>query len=321
VDDSNDFIAANSKTGVHLLSIVVPVFNNFQSLQLLTDGIIEAVGAINDLRYEIIFVDDGSSDYSWSKIQELVEGNGEGMRGIKLSKNFGQLAALIAGMERCRGDAVITMSADLQDPPSVIAELVSEWRKGYDLVMAVRSERKDGLLARFTSKVAWTVMSRSIPSMPETWFDFCLISRRVLEVVNGMKGRFRFIQGDMIHAGFKHSTVSYVRAERPFGRSGYSFAGRFKNFMDAILDSSYSLIQFFTRSGLIVAFSGLLYAVWIFIARVFDLIGPNGWAPIMIVLLTTSGIIITMLGIIAEYLWRIYDSTRDKPVYVVDVMI
>jgi dolichol-phosphate mannosyltransferase len=125
-----------------------------------------------------------------------------------------------------------------------------------------------------------------------------------------MKGRFRFIQGDMIFAGFKHSTISYVRAERPFGKSGYSFAGRIKNFMDAMLDSSYSLIQFFTRSGLIVAFSGLVYAVWIFIARVFDLISPNGWAPI-----------ITMLGIIAEYLWRIYDSTRDKPVYVVDVII
>jgi glycosyltransferase involved in cell wall biosynthesis len=321
VDDSNDFIATNSSAGVHFLSIVVPVFNNFQSLQPLTDEIIEAVGAINDLRCEIIFVDDGSSDHSWSKIQELVEDNESQIRGIKLSKNFGQLAALIAGMEHCKGDAVITMSADLQDPPSAIADLVSEWRKGYDLVMAVRSERRDGLLARFTSKIALAVMSRSIPSMPETWFDFCLISKRVLEVVNGMKGRFRFIQGDMIFAGFKHSTISYVRAERPFGKSGYSFAGRIKNFMDAMLDSSYSLIQFFTRSGLIVAFSGLVYAVWIFIARVFDLISPNGWAPIMIVLLTTSGIIITMLGIIAEYLWRIYDSTRDKPVYVVDVII
>jgi polyisoprenyl-phosphate glycosyltransferase len=321
VDNNNDFIAAQSDSEVHLLSIVVPVFNNFQSLQAVTSGIMETVSSITDLRCEIIFVDDGSSDRSWSKIQELVEGNRGRIRGIKLSKNFGQLAALIAGLESCQGDAVIMMSADLQDPPSAIAELVSEWRKGYDLVMAVRSERRDGLLARFTSKIALTVMSRSIPSMPDTWFDFCLISKRVLEVVNGMKGRFRFIQGDMIHAGFRHSTVSYIRAVRPFGKSGYSFAGRVKNFMDAILDSSYSLIQFFTRSGLIVAFSGLLYAAWIFIARVFDLISPNGWAPIMIVLLTTSGIIITMLGIIAEYLWRIYDSTREKPVYVVDVII
>ena len=303
------------------LSIVIPVYNNLQSLEKLTSGIVETIGSFAELNYEIVFVDDGSVDGSWSKIQELVVANPESIRGFKLSRNFGQLAALIAGLENCKGDAAITMSADLQDPPSAIADLVSEWLKGSELVLAIRSERRDGLLARLTSKIALLVMSRSIPSMPETWFDFCLMSKRVLQVVIGMKGRFRFIQGDMIHAGFRTSTVNYVRAERPFGKSGYSFSGRIKNFMDAMLDSSYSLIQLFTRAGLLVAFSGLLYATWIFVARVFDLIQPNGWAPLMIVLLTTSGIIITMLGIIAEYLWRIYDATREKPVYVIDAEI
>ena len=318
---TNSFEEEDSNTSPSFLSIVIPVFNNFQSLQTLTDGIIKTVHSITNLECEIIFVDDGSSDSSWSKIEALVETQAIQIRGIKLSRNFGQLAALIAGMENSRGDAVITMSADLQDPPSTIAGLVSEWMKGNDLVLAVRSERKDGLFAQFTSKIALSIMSHSMPNMPDTWFDFCLMSKRVLEVVKGMNGRFRFIQGDMIYAGFRSSTVNYVRAERPFGKSGYSFSGRVKNFMDAMLDSSYALIQLFTRAGLIVAFSGMSYALWIFIARIFELIEPGGWAPIMIVLLTTSGIIITMLGIIAEYLWRIYDSTREKPVYVVDVMI
>ena len=240
---------------------------------------------------------------------------------IKLSRNFGQLAAMIAGWESASGDAVINISADLQDPPDLISVLIEEWIMGSDLVIGIRKDRNDKLTSRFTSALTNRIIKASYPDMPDTWFDYTLMSRRVLDVVTSMEGRFRFSQGDMLYAGFKKSYVPYTRAKRPFGKSGYNFWKRVKNFTDSVLDSSYLLIQFFTKLGFFFSLASIIYASWIVIARICNWIPSTGWAPIMIVLLVTTGIMMIMLGIIAEYLWRIYDSTRNKPVYVIEEKI
>jgi len=304
------------------LSIVIPVFNNLESIEMLVAQIHGAVGEIEPaVALEILFIEDGSSDGSWSCIADLAGKYPNTIRAVKLTRNFGQLAAIIAGWELCKGDAVINMSADLQDPASAIPSFVERWREGYELVVGVRTQRLDGIFAQLTSKVANKILRNSNSKFPGTWFDFTLMSRRNLEVVIAMSGRYRFAQGDMFYAGFNHSSVPYVRAKRPYGRSGYNFWKRLANFTDAMLDSSYILIKFFIRLGVTVSVLSFLYAGWIVIARLTGLIASTGWAPIMVVLLLCSGLIMSMLGIIAEYLWRIYDSTRNKPSYVIETEI
>ncbi len=300
------------------ISIVIPVYNNAQSIPILFERIIEQFEADDKSCLEIIFIDDGSTDYSWETITALKAQNPEIITAIKLSRNFGQLAAMIAGWETASGDAVINISADLQDPPELIKGFLKDWDDGVDLVIGIRKNRNDRITSRFTSAIASWIVRRSYRDMPDTWFDFTLMSRRVLNVVISMKGRYRFSQGDMLYAGFKRSFIPYERAARPFGKSGYNFWSRLKNFTDTVLDSSYLIIQFFIRLGVVFSLSSVLYAFWIITARVFNWIPSSGWAPIMIVLLITSGVIMIMLGIIAEYLWRIYDSTRNKPVYVIE---
>jgi glycosyltransferase involved in cell wall biosynthesis len=302
-----------------VLSIVIPVFNNEESISLLVEEISTAVSTILPIvELEIILVDDGSTDDSWLRISELASTLPGVIRAVKLTRNFGQLAAMLAGWQLCKGDAVINMSADLQDPPSVIPSFVNRWREGFEVVVGVRAEREDGIIARLTSRIAHRFLRSSNSSFPQTWFDFTLMSRKNLETVLSMSGRYRFTQGDIFYAGFKYAPVLYTRARRQFGKSGYTFWKRFASFTDSVLDSSYFLIQLFIRVGFLVSVTSLIYAGWIIFARLTGLIPSTGWAPIMIVLLLSSGLIMSMLGIIAEYLWRIYDSTRKKPIYVIE---
>jgi len=303
------------------VSIVIPVFNNAESLSILLERILEQFEPYKRQSLEIVFVDDGSTDSSWSLIEQFKVNYPNTIVALKLSRNFGQLAAMIAGWDSASGDAIINISADLQDPPEIIRDLIDEWINGSDLVIGIRKNRKDKITSRFTSALAHMVVKSSYPDMPDTWFDLTLMSRRVMDVVTSMKGRFRFSQGDMLYAGFKKSFVPYTRAKRPFGKSGYNFWKRVKNFTDTVLDSSYLLIQFFIRLGIVFSLASIFYAAWIIIARLLNWIPSTGWAPLMIVLLITSGIMMIMLGIIAEYLWRIYDSTRNKPVYVIEMKI
>jgi glycosyltransferase involved in cell wall biosynthesis len=302
------------------LSVIVPVFNNGESITTLVNEINLAVSSIvPSILLELIFVDDGSTDDSWDQISKLVTALPGTIRGVKLTRNFGQLAAMTAGWEISTGDAIINISADLQDPPAEIPNFVEQWRKGYEVVVGVRNERNDGLFARLTSGIAHKIIRRSNPRFPETWFDYTLMSRKNLQIILAMSGRFRFVQGDMFFAGFKHATVLYTRAKRPFGRSGYNFWKRFANFTDSVLDSSYIVIQVFIRCGFLFSSAAVIYALWIIIARLIGILPSTGWAPIMVVLLLCSGLIMSMLGIIAEYLWRIYDSTRNKPTYLVEI--
>lgn len=311
----------NTLNETKVVSLVIPVYNNAQSLPILIERILGVVRSQNSIVFEVLLIDDGSIDESWLVIKREKEKHPDTIRGIRLSRNFGQLAAMIAGWEASRGDAVINLSADLQDPPELIPTLVKSWQQGKDLVIGIRTNRNDGAIAKVTSAVAHRIIRNSYPDMPETWFDYTLMSRRVLQVVTSMKGRFRFSQGDMLYAGFQREFVPYTRDTRPFGRSGYNFWGRLKSFTDSILDSSYILIQFFIRLGVLFSVAAVAYATWIFVARSLGWVSETGWAPIMILILVSSGVIMMMLGIIAEYLWRIYDSIRNKPTHVIDQVI
>lgn len=301
------------------LSLVVPVFNNAQTIHTLAEQIFLARNeSFPADSIELILVDDGSTDESWLMICQVVEKYQPECTGLRLSRNFGQLGAMIAGLTFSKGDAVVNMSADLQDPTSLIAEMVSRFKKGDELVIAYRESRLDGKIARLTSQIAYFVVRRSMSGFPKGGFDYTLMSRRLKEHVLSFKGNFRFIQSDMLQVGLSKSYIPYVRLARPFGTSGYKFSKRVRVFVDFLLDGSYAVIRSISRCGIFVALCGLVYTLIIIAGRLAFGSQIPGWAPIMVVLLVNTGLIMIMLGLIAEYQWRMYDQIRNKPMYIIE---
>jgi glycosyltransferase involved in cell wall biosynthesis len=303
------------------LSVVIPVFNNAETIHTLAEQIFLTRNEAypSDL-IELILVDDGSTDGSWAMICQVVEKYQPECVGIRLSRNFGQLGAIIAGTSHSNGDAVINMSADLQDPTSLIAEMVSRFKLGDELVIAFRESRLDGKMARFTSQIAYFFARRSMNGFPKGGFDFTLMSRRLKDHVLDFKGNFRFLQSDMLNVGFRRSYIPYVRLARPSGNSGYTFSKRLKVFVDMLLDGSYTIILSISRLGIFVALCGLIYALTIVAGRFLFGSQIPGWAPMMIILVVNTGLIMTMLGLIAEYQWRIYDHLRNKPLFIIEAI-
>ena len=302
-----------------LLSIVIPVYNNEPSLEALAANLIDmhrAIAAETDL--EIVMVNDGSRDRSWDKILELRAKHPGLLTGVRLSRNFGQLAAILAGYEHARGDAIVTISADLQDPTSLIPEMYRRYREGTDIVIAHRSDRKDAWSASFASRIAYAFARAANENMPQGGFDYLLMSRRALTTLMSFRGRHRFFQGDVLWMGYPTAFIPYVRAERPHGKSAWNFSRKLKYFIDLVVDSSYLPIRAMSGFGFLVAIGGLAYAALIIWSWTMHRTPFEGWAPIMVIVLVIGGLIMMMLGVLGEYLWRLYDDVRAKPLYLVE---
>ncbi|WP_313401590.1 glycosyltransferase family 2 protein [Stenotrophomonas sp.] len=301
-----------------LISYVVPVFNNSGSLELMWStiaGLFEGEACADD--YEIVFVNDGSSDNSLDQLKAIAKRDPRVIV-ISFTRNFGQLPAILAGYARSTGDAIINISADLQDPPELTLEMISQWRTGNEVVIAYRSDREDGVLASVFSRMAYASVRSGNRSVPAGGFDFVLMSRKALELFLSMKGRNRFFQGDVLWAGLRCSFIPYVRRRRAVGRSQYTFAKKLKLFFDFTIDSSYVPIRLMSLCGALLAISGIGYAGVIVLAKLAGNVPFTGWAPLMVVILVTSGMLMLMLGVIGEYLWRILDEIKAKPLYVVE---
>jgi dolichol-phosphate mannosyltransferase len=300
-----------------MVSVVVAVFRNADSLNQLYKEIISVASSrFPQLELEIVFVDDGSDDNSWNVISELRNKDRKQVSAHRLTRNFGQLSAMISGFGLAQGDAVVSISADLQDPTVLIGEMVDRWLSGDDVVIANRMERNDGHFAALTSRVAYAYARRVVKGIPKGGFDYFLMSKRVLTQILRFQGRFRFIQGDLLWLGFPTSFIPYSRAKRLHGKSGYSFRRRLSYFVDLVIDSSYGPIKFMSRIGLLSALLGLSYAIVIVFAWFNQATPFDGWAPIMVVLLISSGLILITLGTIGAYIWRIYDQLRVRPMSV-----
>jgi polyisoprenyl-phosphate glycosyltransferase len=300
-----------------MVSVVVAVYRNADSLNQLYKEIISVASSrFPQLELEIVFVDDGSDDNSWNVISELRNKNRKQVSAHRLTRNFGQLSAMISGFGLAQGDAVVSISADLQDPTVLIGDMVDRWLSGDDVVIANRMERNDGHFAALTSRVAYAYARRVVKGIPKGGFDYFLMSKRVLTQILRFQGRFRFIQGDLLWLGFPTSFIPYSRAKRLHGKSGYSFRRRLSYFVDLVIDSSYGPIKFMSRIGLLSALLGLSYAIVIVFAWFNQATPFDGWAPIMVVLLISSGLILITLGTIGAYIWRIYDQLRVRPMSV-----
>jgi dolichol-phosphate mannosyltransferase len=303
------------------LSLVIPVFNNSETLEPLLQRVDNALSPLNLGLIEFVFVDDGSKDDSWLEIQRLEETHNFNIRGVKFTRNFGQVNAIISGLEIAAGDYVGVMSADLQDPPELLPVLVQLIEGGNEIAVGHRENRDESLFRRVTSNLAYSVARRSYPDMPQGGFDYFVMSRRITKLFLDLPGRHRFLQGDLLWLGIPLILVPYSREKREFGKSGWTLSKRWKYLIDIVLDGSYFPIKIMSFLGISIALISMIYAVVIVISRYVGQTPFPGWAPIMISILFVGGLIMTMLGVVGEYIWRIYDEVRAKPRFIVDTTI
>lgn len=299
------------------ISYVLPVYNNKGSIKPSWQGISDLFSSsLLGMDYEVILVNDGSRDDSWAEMREVAALDNR-VRTINFSRNFGQLAAILAGYEHASGDAIINMSADLQDPVELTVDMVNAWKAGSDVVIGYREGREDSTGARVFSALTYAAVRASNANIPTGGFDFVLMSRRALEIFLSLKGRHRFYQGDVVWAGLPTTFLPYVRRKRAVGKSQYTFSKKLKLFYDFVLDGSYLPIRVMSACGAIVALLGVIYAGIITISWLSGDTPFAGWAPIMVAILIIGGVIMLMLGVVGEYLWRILDEIKAKPMYII----
>jgi len=299
------------------ISFVVAVYHNEGALSKTHEKIATVFASeLAQHDYEIVFVDDGSKDGSLQELLGLRDKDPR-VKVITFTRNFGQMAAMLAGFKEATGDAVINISADLQDPVELIPQMVQKWQEGAETVICYRTDRSDTLAAKLFSRFAYGVLRMSLPQIPPGGFDFVLMDRKVMHAFNAIDVRHRFFQGDLLWTGYRTSFIPYERQKRTIGKSQYNFTKKLKNFIDAVLDASYLPIRFISLAGLITSALGVLYSISIVIAWMQGDTPYQGWAPLMIVVLVVGGMIMVMLGVIGEYVWRINEEVRKRPNYVI----
>lgn len=302
--------------GKKTISICFAVFNNAGALRLLYEQTIKELDSnFPHYNFELIFVNDGSKDSSLTEIQNVKETSKDSrVKIINFSRNFGQMAAILAGWHHATGDAVINMAADLQDPPEQCVLMIKEWEKGSDVVISYRQTHKASLFNKITSRIFYKLL---MPSVPSGGFDFTLLSRNAMDAVNSIKVRNSLYQYDILWVGFSVKFIPYNKLERTIGKSQYNFFKRFDNFMVYFINVSYLPIRAMTFVGFSFAFIGLIYSLTIIYAYYYHATPYQGWAPMMILLLVIGGLIMAMIGILGEYIWRILDEVKHRPNYII----
>ncbi len=298
-----------------LISVVVPIYNEAPIISELHRRLTSALRSLPDA-YELVFVNDGSADASPDMLRALVVSDSHA-RLINLSRNFGHQIAITAGMDHARGDAVVVIDADLQDPPEMIPELVAKWREGYDVVYAVREKRVgESVFKRATAAAFYRLITRiTNVDIPVDTGDFRLMSRRAVEALKKVRERHRFIRGLVAWLGFKQTGVRFVRQERYAGSTKYPLKKMLKFAFDGITSFSFMPLQMATYLGFfvsVVSFLGILYVVYL---RIFTQETIIGWASLMAAILFLGGVQLITLGIIGEYIGRIYDEAKARPLY------
>jgi glycosyltransferase involved in cell wall biosynthesis len=301
------------------ISIVVAVYKNEQSIGPFLARLEKAVQLNGTFfEFEILIVDDGTPDRSMEQVDAYIKsGTSLNIRQIHLSRNFGQMGAILAGMSVSSGEATINISADLQDPPELLSEILTSYIAGNRVVICARKDREDGFLQKTTSFLAYYFLGRGPHDIPKGGFDYFLLDKEVRKHLLTLKGRFRFFQGDILSLGFSPAVINYVRERRHFGKSSYTFSKRFQLFVDSIIDISYFPIKFITRLGFIGALGGFFFAVLTVINFFLGGAPFNGFTAIFCTLLIFGGLQIMAIGLVGEYIFRVYDLNRERPTYII----
>lgn len=298
------------------ISVVIPLFNEQENIPELHRRLRSALDALPIL-YELLFVNDGSSDSTGEMIKSLSVSD-ENVVGIQLSRNFGHQAAVSAGLSTATGDAVIVMDGDLQDPPEVLDQFIQKWQQGIEVVYAVRTKRKESFIKRCAYSGFYRLLRRvSDIDIPLDSGDFGLMDRKVVEALASLPERQRFIRGLRSFVGFRQEGLEYERAGREAGKPKYTFKALVKLAMDGLISFSSAPLNFITWLGLSSCAVALILIGWVLIRAIIGQKPPEGWASTMVVVLFFGSVQLMSLGIIGEYLRRIFLEVKGRPTYLV----
>lgn len=299
------------------LSIIVPVYFNEDTLMdLYEDMKAKILGELGD--YEIIFVDDGSGDRSWQIMGEIQKLDGH-VRLVKLSRNFGEHAALLAGLSVCTGDCAVTKQADLQEDSALILEMYESWKRGNKVVLAVRKERRENPVKVFFANMYYKIIRSMVnKNMPAGGCDCYLVDRKVIEVLERLDEKNSSLTLQVMWVGFRTDMIYFVRQDREIGKSRWTLSKKVKLAMDSVMSFSYFPLRFMSGLGIVFNILAFILLISVFVEKFTKGMPIQGWASLMCVVLCATGILMLMMGILGEYIWRTLDAARTRPPYIVD---
>ncbi|MBE5859952.1 MAG: glycosyltransferase family 2 protein [Butyrivibrio sp.] len=299
------------------ISIVVPVYYNSDTLEMLYEDMKEKIlGKIGD--YEIVFVDDGSGDNSWEIMNNIAKKD-KNVVCTRLSRNFGEHAAILAGLSVCTGDCAVTKQADLQEDSTLILDLYEKWKEGNKVVLAIRAERDEGAIKKFFAGCYYYLVRKTInKEMPQGGCDCYLLDRQAIKVLELMDEKNSSLTLQVMWLGFRSAKVYFHRKDRTVGKSRWTFAKKFKLVVDSMMSFSYFPIRAMSVCGVLFAVASLIGIIGAIYEKLTVGTPIAGYASLMCVILFASGMIMLTLGVLGEYIWRVLEESRNRPPFIID---
>lgn len=300
------------------VSIVIPVYYNQDNLRPLYEDICDKLFSVEDIQWELVMVNDGSGDDSYKVMQELAEKD-ERVRIFSLSRNFGSHAAILCGLNECTGDCAVVKAADMQEPTELVLRMVESWKRGNNVVLAVREGRQEGAgQTMFANLYYWLVRTTALKQMPKGGFDVYLLDRKVIQVLMRMDEKNSALTGQILWSGFKTDKVYYTRLQREIGKSRWTLKKKIRLVTDTLFGFTSLPIKLVFGIGTV---SCMVAFVWAIVALIYKLKGLTvvaGWTALFIFNLLSFGVIMLTLAILGEYLWRTFDASRARPPYIIE---
>ena len=304
-----------------LISIVTPFFNEEESIAQYFLKLEEVLNQIPDIDYEFIAVDDGSQDRTFAILRDLAAQK-KNLKVIKLSRNFGKDIALAAGLDHAIGDAAIPIDADLQDSPYILPQMIQKWRDGFKIVLAERISRNDPWFKKFTATIFYNLAAKIMDrTLPRNVGDFRLIDKVALNDIKKLRERSRFTRGILSWVGYSTTTIQYERSARTAGRTKFNYISLLNYALDGIFSFSTFPIRAITYFGMIISLSSFVYGLVIIFKKIFLGNAVAGYASIMSVILFLGGINFIFIGVIGEYVGRIFNEVKDRPLYLIEEVV
>ncbi len=299
------------------LSVIIPVYWNEDTLKLLYEDLREKV--LPKLQeYELVFVDDGSGDGSWEKILEL-KSLDPNVTAVRLSRNFGEHAAILAGLSVCTGDCAVTKQADLQEDSILILSMYESWKKGNKVVLAAREDREDSFFTRLFAGIYYRLVRQYVTArMPAGGCDCYLVDRQVIRTLLALDEMNSSLTLQVLWVGYQTDVIYFHRKEREIGKGRWTFAKKFKLAADSFISFTYLPIRLMWSVGILFFIFAVVMGISIFVEYFTKGTPAAGWGSLMCVLLLSTGLILWMLGFLGEYIWRTFDASRNRPPFIID---
>ncbi len=300
-----------------MITIIFPLFNEIENIKILISEVKKEIHRINQ-KFELLFIDDASTDGSYELLHSI-SGKNPSIKVIRFARNFGSHAAITCGLSYAKGNAAIVLASDLQDPPEVIGKLIKAWKTGVHIVWGVRKSREGvNRRTKFFSRIYYLLINwLTIVKIPPQGTDIFLIDKTVIDAFNQVREKHSSVFMILAWLGFSQQCVYYKKRKRYKGISKWTVLGKIKLVLDSILSFSDIPIRYGSVVGIITASFGFMYAVYSISRSVLDIQKLEGWSLVLIIVLIVSGIQMTILGILGEYLWRTFDESRRRPRYII----